>query len=244
MNEGSGDTVADYSGNERTGTITGATWVDGKCGAGLSFNGQNNLVIISNMVGVDPTSITISAWCKLSGLTGTYQFIMNWKYTDVIYVGYIEGGGTAKARAYIKDDDGTAKYLNGAVDLNDGLYHMITLTFDEVSGNGKLYVDTAQVDSDVWGAGSTLPVSTKSITVGGFASSYPLKGIIDEVYVYNYALNPSEIFALYKEGLYCAVDRTRDVEVRMLKKDIEVHTLKRDLTVKTLKRDLEVRIAQ
>src|ERR1041384_123654 len=43
FNEGTGTTVADASGNNNVGTITGATWSTlGRYGNALSFNGVNN----------------------------------------------------------------------------------------------------------------------------------------------------------------------------------------------------------
>ena len=41
---GSGSTAADVSGNGNVGTITGATWVAGKYGGGLNFNGSSSQV--------------------------------------------------------------------------------------------------------------------------------------------------------------------------------------------------------
>src|SRR4029434_8999231 len=44
FNEGAGSTVNDSSGNNNTGTISGATWITpGRYGDALSFNGINNL---------------------------------------------------------------------------------------------------------------------------------------------------------------------------------------------------------
>ena len=48
LDEGSGDTAYDSSGNDHHGTINGAQWVDGKFGGALSFDGQDDFVDCGN----------------------------------------------------------------------------------------------------------------------------------------------------------------------------------------------------
>jgi hypothetical protein len=68
MNEGSGSTINDLSGDGYTGTINGATWtMSGEFNDDLSFNGSSGDVALSN----DPLTTTgpqtISAWIYLTG---------------------------------------------------------------------------------------------------------------------------------------------------------------------------------
>ncbi|MBE7444997.1 MAG: hypothetical protein HS132_07020 [Planctomycetia bacterium] len=56
--EGAGTNATDSSGNNRNGTITGATWTTGKIGGGLSFDG-NDYVTIPR---VNYDEISVSAW--------------------------------------------------------------------------------------------------------------------------------------------------------------------------------------
>ena len=63
MNVGSGDIMPDLSGNGNNGIIYGASWVDGKFGKALSFDGQNNYVEIPYNSSLDNfQAITISFW--------------------------------------------------------------------------------------------------------------------------------------------------------------------------------------
>jgi hypothetical protein len=64
FNEGSGQTVADHSGNNLTGTIVGATWTgQGKFGNALSFDGTSSYVDLGNPAALQLTgSMTIEAW--------------------------------------------------------------------------------------------------------------------------------------------------------------------------------------
>ena len=44
LDEGTGTTVTDNSGNGRTGTISGVSWVAGRFGQALSLNGTSSVV--------------------------------------------------------------------------------------------------------------------------------------------------------------------------------------------------------
>ena len=48
LDEGSGDTAYDTSGNDNHGTINGAAWADGKFGGALSFDGEDDFVDCGN----------------------------------------------------------------------------------------------------------------------------------------------------------------------------------------------------
>src|SRR3990167_6445659 len=64
MNEGTGSYAGDASGNKNTGTLTGGpTWVDGKRGKALNFDGVDDYVNAGSAASVtDLPAITVSAW--------------------------------------------------------------------------------------------------------------------------------------------------------------------------------------
>lgn len=63
MDEGSGDKVADASGNGNDGTATDVQWVDGKYDKALEFNGATSIVDIPYFEDMTPTvGATMSAW--------------------------------------------------------------------------------------------------------------------------------------------------------------------------------------
>ena len=64
FNAGSGTTLADASGNGRTGTRSGATWsTQGKYGGALAFDGINDWVTVADHASLDFTNaLTIEAW--------------------------------------------------------------------------------------------------------------------------------------------------------------------------------------
>lgn len=66
MNEGTGSTTADSSGNGNTFNITGATWITGKSGSGgaLQFDGVNDFAVSAANLSplTDSTNYTFCAW--------------------------------------------------------------------------------------------------------------------------------------------------------------------------------------
>ena len=81
FNEGSGTTVTDRSGNNNTGTLSGATWTTaGKFGRALVFNGTNARVTIPDAPSLRlTTAMTLEAWVKPAVVTSAWR--------DVIYKG-------------------------------------------------------------------------------------------------------------------------------------------------------------
>ncbi|MFQ6055938.1 MAG: hypothetical protein ACE5J3_08170, partial [Methanosarcinales archaeon] len=70
FDEGSGGIVKDSSGNSNDGIIHGATWVDGKYGKALRFDGVNDYVEISDNPSLyfsSGESFSVTAWIKTTG---------------------------------------------------------------------------------------------------------------------------------------------------------------------------------
>ena len=68
FDEGNGNVVYDYSGNDNTGNIYGATWVEGVLGGALSFDGVDDYIEISNTPEFNSfTQITTSSWVYING---------------------------------------------------------------------------------------------------------------------------------------------------------------------------------
>jgi hypothetical protein len=69
FDEGTGNSVADLSGNNINGTVVGATWIaKGMYGNALAFNGISSYVDLGNRTALRLTgSMTIEAWVKTTG---------------------------------------------------------------------------------------------------------------------------------------------------------------------------------
>jgi hypothetical protein len=85
FDEGEGTIAHDYSGNSNDGTIYGATWVDGKVGKALSFDGVDDYVRVNDSSNFDITdAITIEAWIKPIKTTGDHQIIVQSGEDEVV----------------------------------------------------------------------------------------------------------------------------------------------------------------
>ena len=79
FDEGSGNIAYDSSGNNNHGTIYGATWVDGKFGKALQFDGIDDYVNISASSSLDiipDKSITVSFLFNLRDISRAYNVIV------------------------------------------------------------------------------------------------------------------------------------------------------------------------
>ena len=65
MNEGAGSYAGDSSGNKNTGTLTnGPTWVDGKKGKALNFDGSDDYVDSVDGASLNLQNVSMSGWVK------------------------------------------------------------------------------------------------------------------------------------------------------------------------------------
>src|SRR3989338_235532 len=73
MDEGSGSYAGDSSGNKNTGTLTnGPTWVDGKRGKALNFDGVNDYVNLGSG-DIMSSNATLSLWFKMSPISHNHS---------------------------------------------------------------------------------------------------------------------------------------------------------------------------
>jgi Concanavalin A-like lectin/glucanases superfamily len=202
MNEGSGQTVRDWSGrgnNGYLGSTTGTdandpSWVKGVLlGSALRFDGTDDFVTIPDSDSLEPQHLTVAAWVKGSG-TPDHRYIVG-KGANAcstgswgLYTG--EGGGAA---FYIADSP-SFFYRSPEASASavwDGKWHHVAGTFD--GSTVRFYLDGVQM-----GSGTPAPTTIDySLPIGGGQiGSYPgtcspaltLTGDIDGVQVWSQAL--------------------------------------------------------
>jgi hypothetical protein len=187
FNETSGTTVTDASGNNNTGTISGATRTTvGKFGGALVFNGTTARVTINDAPSLRlTTGITLEAWVFPTATLKGWRAIVD-KNVDGYYLmassdqGNPAGGGTFTA--------GNQNTF-GPSTLAVNVWTHLAATFDGVTV--RLYVNGVQVASQA----QTTPLTPTTGTLQIGADSYGefFAGRIDEVRVYNRALSQGEI---------------------------------------------------
>jgi regulation of enolase protein 1 (concanavalin A-like superfamily) len=182
LNEGSGSSAADSSGRSAAGVITGATWVAGRYGQALSFDG-NDAVLLA-----DPGltgSFTVMGWLQTRSLytNGCGSFLMKTSdYGIEICAGTLMasvGSGTAFTA--------TVRQTWTNADLNT--WKHVAMTYDGTTV--RLYVGGVLAGS---GTG-THQSNGNPLTVGRWSTPAVeyWNGLIDEVRLYNRALTLADI---------------------------------------------------
>jgi hypothetical protein len=178
FNETSGTTAADSWGSN-TGTLNGPSWVAGKYGNALSFDGKNDVVNINKTDIATPW--TAAMWVNRTDSTAAASALIGSAGSSLRLEQY---SGTNKA-GYTKS--GVADYVFNYTAPTGTWVH---LTFVGTSSGVCLYVNGVFQESN--SGGIDCPMGYIGKSAGG---DY-LKGKLDEVKIYNRALSAGEIAAL------------------------------------------------
>lgn len=211
FDEGDGNIVKDLSGNGHHGEIIGeVAWADGKFETALEFDGGHVSVPHEDIMNL--RQWTMTAWIKVPKVVDPYQIILgkerwpNRNYTMWIRPGVMTFGFTLP--------NGAQDLQVGSKEVTDGKWHFVAGVYDEK--NLTPYVDGVQFNPR--GAAGKPATSNAPLIIGAQGpdgKNGPLRGIIDEVAVYNTALDEGEI-AEVMEGLskqFQAVDASEKLAV-------------------------------
>ncbi len=185
----------DSSGNGNDGIIYGATFIDGKFGKALSFDGANNYVNVAGVWGgTSWKEATIEAWVSTKTTSGDFQAIVSSTSADFVHLQLNSWGNIAiftdKIKPYIA--------LPIISQKPTGVWRRVAISIK--SGNTKLYENGVEVGSDSGTFSYIIPAMELHIG-NGYQNGRFFNGLIDEVRVYNRALSAEEIKTNYEVGL-------------------------------------------
>lgn len=202
MDENSGTSAFDTSGNGNTGTLTlGPTWTAGKLGPAVSFDGSDDYITVTDANSLDlTTSGSAMAWVRRTS-TGTYDTILGkgaanaaashnyaMEFTDTNTMDVIVGGGGVSGQTC---NDGSTTFTDTTN------WHHYAMTWD--NSNIRFYYDGKQAFSCTQTVAGT--ANTAALLIGMFGGSVDnLAGQIDSVKVYNYTRSASQISWDYNQG--------------------------------------------
>lgn len=188
FDDGSGSTAEDSVG-DKDGTLTNmdpeTDWVTGKIDGALDFDGDNDYVSIAPIDALKGNTVTISAWIQANSVTGEYSPIVTQYYFHEGHHGYhlclkyakptfsLDGSDDAQS----DDDIDTTPYWYHLAGTYDG--QKLRIYVDGVLKDSTDYADESDRNTDAY------------IGYDGYSYFY---GIIDDVRVYNWALNTFEIW--------------------------------------------------
>ena len=205
FNEGTGTTAYDSSANADNGTISGATWLQPPYGTpdgtpALQFNGSSSVVSLGNPAVLNfAGQITLSAWIKPTSIT-TNQYIIDHRVnpTDDLFLMITSSGSYSvgvktsvfhgASVAIPPHDLNTWVHLVGTYDGTTWrLYRDGQLVASSVDSTGAITLSTLGTLTPSWGIGAA---TTDPISPDYFG------GVIDDVRIYNTAINSSAISGL------------------------------------------------
>jgi len=212
----SGTTAYDRSGQGNNGTLTsGPTPIIGKVGQGMSLNGINQCMLVSDpgsgVLDFGTGSFSVSVWGFHRDFTNPKSSFVFRKssqcYLGAGRPGWDIGHGYSVNGVDVCLNDGT-NYVRSAVVLDAGSrptdfinkWIHIVIVFDRSIGRTKYYINgVKQVNEQDISTVTGSIDNTADLSVGT-AYGWNVDGILDEVRIYNRALTTAEITDLYNQG--------------------------------------------
>ena len=171
----------------------------------LTVNSHSNVVTISSTQNLQLLKFSVAAWFKTTSSFGDEAYIVNkgGKGTDSSGNNMNYGiwmTSSEKVQGGFETSSGTDRMVTSPNSYNNGQWHHGVVTFD--GSILRLYVDGVQITTL---STSSIPETTgnKPLKIGANSriADGLFTGTIDEVGVWNKALNPSEITSLMNNGL-------------------------------------------
>ena len=194
----------DYSGNGNNGTIYGASFVHGKFGEALKFDGIDDWVEVKDPT-MEGNEITIEAWIYLNNITGEYSIVNKYVYAGAnerSYILTVEDG----VIWFGLSSDGTwsnTTFLNSSKKIMNNTWTHIAAISD--GKTMKIFINGVQ-DPSTKPAPAEIHDSPYDLYIGRWMYStegdwtYAFDGIIDEIRILNRALSEEEIESDYALG--------------------------------------------
>ncbi len=197
----------DSSGNDNNGTEIGdLTYVAGRIGQAISFDGEGDRIEVPATVGGNPElfpakAISASAWVRTTAsANATYSLVRH----EFHFTPLQTYAGSAHAAAFTNQDGSRTLHLTSYdwSKINDGRWHHCVVTYN--NGIHEVWIDGTKEVSDNLGSYPLWTEDNQPWVFGGRergeggGEHYP--GELDDVRIYNYALSESEIKTLYNES--------------------------------------------
>ena len=199
LDEGTGTTAYDSSGNGNDGTILGnPQWVAGKIGSALDFDGNGDYVNCGNDPIFDITDeITLSIWVNAND-NGNGENNCWMGKGDNTYAIKHQTGNYLEFFIY----DGAWHSTNYSTNITalNGEWHHMAGTFD--GSELKFYLDGEQAANLVYSG--TIGTSADDVTIGenSQATGRYFDGMLDDARIYNKALSADDIKSIMMGGAF------------------------------------------
>ena len=199
------ETVKDASGNGHDGQVFGKPKVvDGKFGKALSFSGAGDKIEIPHDDVFTTPTFTLMAWVNVEDLaTGWRMIVGKDAWPDRNYAMFIHQNNGRLHCAFGTPALQDRGNFNSKRLIVDGTWHHVAFTYDKKIR--RAYVD-GELDTEV-----PLDIDPGTPQVPAIISRPPFKGLIDEVYIGNAAVEPEDVKTAAEKGLVEALRIAQDV---------------------------------
>jgi hypothetical protein len=200
FDEGSGNPF-DWSGQANDGVNNGATYVTGKYGDALSFDGSDDYINVSDSSILNPNYGSGSCWINITNGSTTEFAIFNKAYSFRFSILYSGITNIYYLQIVLWFANSNYKAVTSNTYFSTGSWIFVVWTFDGT--NVCLYINGQKDSSSTTVSTTTLANSSGgSLQVGVWVSNQQwFNGSIDEVRYYNRALTQAEITTLYNGGI-------------------------------------------
>jgi hypothetical protein len=205
---GSGTSWTNLTSNNITGTlVNGPTFNSGNGGA-IAFDGSNDYVNLGiNPSCYSPTGFTIDSWVKLTNNSGANPILCIYNSSTLSSNNeYVFGLGNSRLYGWVYDSTNAAyrgRYVTISSFIANNTWCNLHMVYDGGTTNSsvKLYINSIQLDSVDFGAGTFVSVRNTSspmaigVINGGVGG--PLNGSMASLKYYTRALSAQEILQNY-----------------------------------------------
>ncbi len=177
----------------------------GRANNAYAFNGSNSVIQAPDAPHLRPANLTASVWVNNQSTSGFHSIIGKSIGTSVCDSWQMFIYGTASGvpfSAVSCVDAGTGFMPFLLTPRTDNVWTHLVYVFDDVNDRVKLYKDNVLVREDV--TSGSIAYDTRPFMIGLTYESnnldFAFNGTIDDIRLYNRALNTNEIAALYNES--------------------------------------------
>jgi len=206
FDEGSGTIAYDSSGNGNDGTLVlagsaiSSAWVSGKYHSALSFDGVDDYVNLTNQPPIT-NGFTFSAWVKRNGDSPSCQIIFN-NHQFFLRTMPENENSNNPFEAFVNLSDGSVEpRAQSNVASTIGQWFFVTVTWDKTTL--KIYVN-GELNGSSTRSGELTSTTVEARIGRGEQTNVnanPFNGLIDEVALFDVALEAEDIEAIMNGGL-------------------------------------------
>jgi type II secretory pathway pseudopilin PulG len=198
LDEGSGTSTADVSGNGRNGALTNGTlWKSGtscKAGSCAYFDGIDDYIAAAPIT--ESPSFTLSIWMMPAADSDAQYGDGVFMADHRIIYGRTDVGQPNDIGGEIVDVGGTGRFLNSTANAAKNAWTNVVLSYSSSDLTSRIYVDGILRNSRSLSVEGGARTASSAIEAGRKSTAY-FNGTIDDMRLYNRALSAAEIQAIY-----------------------------------------------